>query len=109
MERAFAKVGENVLSDAVITAIIVAVSSIVCQVLINRNNRNKRSKEETDKAQQKAIESALESQKLDLRLKSIEDKLEIHNNYAERLADIAKSIAVIENDIKNLYKGAKAS
>jgi len=97
------------VSDAVITAIIVAISSIVCQILINRNNRNKRSKEETDKAQQKAIEAALEAQKLDLRLRSIEDKLEIHNNYAERLSDIATSIAVIENDIKTLYKEARAS
>ncbi len=97
------------MSDAVITAIIVAISSIVCQVLINRNNRNKRTKEETDKQQEKAIAAALEAQKLDLRLQSIEEKLEIHNNYAEKLQAIAKSIAVIENDIKTLYKEARAS
>lgn len=97
------------MSDAVITAIIVAISSIVCQVLINRGNRNKRSKEETEKQQQKAISAALKDQQLDLRLRSIENKLEIHNNYAERLQEIATSIAVIENDIKTLYKEARAS
>ena len=39
----------------------------------------------------------------------IEEKLDIHNGYAEKLTDIAKRIAVIENDIKTLYKkGATA-
>ena len=97
------------MSDAVITALIVAVSSIICQVLINRGNRQKRTKEETAKAQLAAVDAALKDQRLELRLQSIEQKLDVHNGYAEKLTDIATSIAVIENDIKTLYKkGATA-
>ena len=39
-------------------------------------------------------------------LKGVEEKLDIHNGYAEKLGNIEKSIAVIQNDIKTLYKQA---
>ena len=93
------------MSDAVITAVIVAVSSIVCQLLINRNNRVKRSKEETDKEKERAVALALKDQKLEERMARIEEKLDIHNGYAEILSKIGTDIAVIKTELKNL-KGA---
>ena len=94
------------ISDTVITALIVAISSIICQVLINRGNRMKRSKEEGEKSQQAAINAALKEQQLEMRLKNIEAKLDEHNGYAkicaevsEQIAEMAKSIAVIETKI----------
>lgn len=94
------------ISDTVITALIVAISSIICQVLINRGNRMKRSKEEGEKSQQAAINAALKEQQLEIRLKNIEAKLDEHNGYAklfaevsEQIAEMAKSIAVIETKI----------
>lgn len=94
------------ISDTVITALIVAISSIVCQVLINRGNRMKRSKEEGEKSQQAAINAALKEQQLEMRLKNIEAKLDEHNGYAKlfgevskKIAEMAKSIAVIETKI----------
>lgn len=97
------------MSDAIVTALIMAAGSIICQILINRGNRTKRTKEETEKSKQTAINEAVKEQQLKTKLARIEEKLEIHNNYAEKLAEIATDIAVIKNDIKTLYKEAKAS
>ena len=46
------------MSEAVITAIIMAVSSIVCQILINRSNREKRAKEDLEKETKRDAEEA---------------------------------------------------
>lgn len=90
------------MSDALITALVMALSSIICQVLINRNNRNKRTKEETDKARQAAIDAALKDQAFETRLRNIETKLDIHNGYAEKLGEIATSIAVIQSKLESI-------
>ena len=102
------------MSDAVLISIIglggplvTALASVITQVCLNRKNREKRSQEESEKSKLAAIDSALKDQQLETRLKNIEAKLDIHNGYAEKLTDIAKSIAVIENDIKTLYKETK--
>ena len=92
------------MSDAVITAIIVAVSSIVCQVLINRSNRVKRSVEEAEKDKKRAVDEARKDEHLQNRLESIEGKLDEHNGYAKLFQQIQTDIAVIKNDIKTLYK-----
>ena len=92
------------MSDAVITAIIVAVSSIVCQVLINRSNRVKRSVEEAKKEKKRAVDEARKDEHLQNRLESIEKKLDEHNGYAKLFNEISTDIAVIKNDIKTLYK-----
>lgn len=81
------------MSDAVIGALITAVGAIICQILIARSQAKSRKVDE-------AVRDAL----LDERLKNIEHKLDIHNGYAEKLGDISTSIAVIQNDIKTLYK-----
>jgi len=90
------------MSEAVITAIIMAVSSIVCQILINRSNREKRAKEDLEKETKRAAEEAKKEAKLEDRLASIETKLDEHNGYAQKLGGIQTDIAVIKNDIKHL-------
>ena len=92
------------MSEAIVTALIMAVASVVCQVLINRNNRQKQTAAEIEKNRQKAVAEALKDERFEIRLQNIEDKLDEHNGYAQKLGDIATSIAVIENDIKTLYK-----
>lgn len=97
------------MSDAIITALIMAAASVICQFLINWNNRKKRTSEEAEKSKEQAVAEAVKAEALENRLRAIEDKLDTHNGYAEKLGDIATSIAVIENDIKTLYKqGARA-
>lgn len=92
------------MSDAVITAIIMAAASVICQLLINRSNRIKRVAEDLEKDQKRAVQDAIKEERLENRLKSIEGKLDVHNGYAEKLGEIQTDIAVIKNDIKTLYK-----
>lgn len=101
------------MSDSVLIAIIglggpllTAIASVITQVALNKKNRDKRTEEETVKAQQLAIAAALEKQELENRLTRIEEKLDVHNGYAEKLSDVVKSIAVIETNIKTLFKEA---
>ena len=94
------------MSESIITAIIMALASVVCQLLINKSNREKRVKEDDEKEKNRAVGQAIKDEKLENRLASIEKKLESHNNYAERLGEIQTDIAVIKNDIKTLYKQA---
>ena len=90
--------------SAVIVAVIMAVSSLVCQVLINRSNRTKRVQEDAAIEKEKAVVDARKDEQLQSRLKDIEGKLDEHNGYAKMLAEVSKDIAVIKNDIKTLYK-----
>lgn len=92
------------MSEAIVTALIMAVASVVCQVLINRNNRQKQTAADAEKNKQQAVAEAVKDERFENRLKSIEAKLDEHNGYAQKLGAIATSIAVIENDIKTLYK-----
>ena len=96
------------MNDTIITALIMAFGSIICQLLINRNNRIKRQEDAEKKDAERAAEEARKETNLENRLNRIEEKLDVHNGYATKLGNIEKSIAVIENDIKNLYKGKTA-
>lgn len=74
-------------------ALITAVASVIVQFLINANNNRR-----------KKVEDAVRDALMEKRLESIEHKLDIHNGYADKLGNIETSIAVISNEIKNLYK-----
>lgn len=92
------------MSDAVLGALITAIGSLICQILINRSNRLKRVKEDAEKEKSRAVEEAVKAERLENRLCSIEGKLDTHNGYAEKLGNIETDIAVIKNDVKTLYK-----
>lgn len=99
------------MSDAVKIALIAlggpaitAVASIITQVILNKKNREKRKEESEEERKAAAVEAALKEERLNTRLASIESKLDEHNGYAAKLGTIEKSIAVIENDIKTLYR-----
>lgn len=92
--------------SAIVVAAIMAVSSLVCQVLINRSNRAKRVQEDAAKEKDRAVVEARKDEKLQNRLSNIEGKLDEHNGYAKTLSEMSRDIAVIKNDIKTLYKKA---
>ncbi len=94
------------MSDAVITALIMAGASIICQLLINRSNRRRQLVEDAAKDTKRQVEEAVKAERLENRLKSIEHKLDEHNGYAGQLSTISQDIAVIKNDIKTLYNKA---
>lgn len=81
------------MSETIIVALITGVCAVVGQWLIARNQASKRK-----------IDEAVRAAKLDDRLAGIEKRLDEHNSYASKFADIQTDIAVIKNDIKTLYK-----
>ena len=88
------------MSDALIGAV---AALLVC--LINNFFQDKRrKKDEQDKEVIKASKEAKEKAELNGRLESIENKLDIHNGYADKIGGMAIDIAVIKNEIKNLSK-----
>ena len=98
------------MSDAIVTAIIMAVSSILCQLMINHNNRKKLRDDDNAKEAKRAIEDALKEERLATRLNNIEknleennQKLDIHNGYAEKLGNIQTDIEVIKTKVELLH------
>lgn len=81
------------MSDVVIVAIITGLCSVIGQWLISHSANVKRREDE-----------AVRDARLQDRLESVEKKLDEHNGYAAKFADIQTDIAVIRTDIKNLYK-----
>ena len=80
------------MSDAIIVAIITGLFAVFGQWLVG-----------IGQMKQKKVADAVREDRIDNRLKSVEEKLDIHNGYAERFAEIGTDIAVIKNDIQNLY------
>ena len=92
------------LSEAVMTALIMAAASVICQLLINSSNRRKRE-----------IEEAVKDAQLQAKLAGIETRLDEHNNYASKISSIGESlhsittdIALIKNDLNHLAKKGEA-
>lgn len=80
-------------SDSVIVAIITGLFAVIGQWMISRSQSRNRK-----------IDDALRDERLEMRLRSVEKKLDEHNGYAARFSEIGTDIAVIKNDIKTLYK-----
>ena len=79
------------MSDAIIVAVIAAAASVLGQWLISRKQ-----------AQDKAVQDAVRDERLEMRLSEVEKKLDVHNGYAEKFAEISKDIAVIKTQIEQL-------
>lgn len=79
------------MSDAIVVAIIAAAASILGQWIISRKQ-----------SQDKAISDARRDERLEMRLSEVEKKLDVHNGYAEKFAEIGKDIAIIKTQIEEL-------
>lgn len=82
------------MSDAVIVALITGICAVVGQWLISRKQ-----------AQDRETAEAVRDAKLEMRLQSVEKKLDEHNGYASRFAEIGEDIAVIKTKMEMLQKG----
>ena len=56
--------------------------------------------------EQRRKDEAVRDAKREMWMRGVEEKLELHNGYAQKLGEIQTDIAVIKNDIKTLYKQA---
>ena len=80
------------MSEVVLAALIGAAASIIVNLITLAQQSKKR-----------AIAEAIKEERLENRLSSIEGKIDSHNGYADKLGTIQTDIAVIKNDVKNLY------
>lgn len=80
--------------EAIVSALIVAISSIIVQVLINKNNRAKEHEE------QSVYRARLEG-----KMNNIEKKLDEHNQYAEKLGSLRDSMLLIQQDVQYIKEG----
>ena len=79
------------MSEGIIVAIIAAGASVIGNLIVSANARKK-----------EAIERAKRDQYLDDNLKSINRKLDEHNGYAARFADISADIRVLRTEVEHL-------
>ena len=84
------------MSEAILVAIIAALGSVIGQWLITRKQN-----------QEKTVAEVKRDERLELRLRAVEEKLDRHNGYAERFSEIGKDIAVIKTEIKALQRAGK--
>ena len=87
------------MSDAIITACIMTLGTIICQILINRDNRMKRVAEDAKKEKERAVLEAVKETRLDDRLSAIEAKLDSHNGYAQKFQDVADRFTDIVGEL----------
>ncbi len=94
------------MSDAVLIAIIglggpllTAVASVMTQIVLNKRNREKRKVENEEERKRLAVAEALKDERLEQRMKIIEEKLDIHNGYAEKLQDVNCQLGEIKTDV----------
>lgn len=81
------------MTEAILTAIITAIGAVLGQWIISSSTKRKQ-----------AIEEAKREQRLDDRLKDIEDRLKTHNDYASKLGALQLDIAEIRKDIEYISK-----
>ena len=81
------------MSDAVLVAIITGLCAVAGQWLISRQQNEKRK-----------VEDAVREARLEDRLRSVEEKLTVHNGYAEKLNKMQVDLAQIRKDIEYIGK-----
>ena len=90
------------MNDTIITALIMAFGSIICQILINKNNREKRVKEDHEKEVARAAREAEKETRLEDRLSTIEKKLDQHNGYGQKFETVAAKFTEIASDLSSI-------
>lgn len=79
------------MSDVILAALIGAATSIIVNLIAASAQRKKR-----------AVEEAVKEANLNNRLQSIENKLDTHNGYAEKLTEMDKNLGIITERINNI-------
>ena len=74
------------MSEAVIVALITAGASVICQFVIARTQHEK------------------DKMELAVTLKGIEDRLTVHNEYAEKIGGLAKDMTQLSIDMTEMQK-----
>ena len=81
------------MSDAIITAIITGTVTVGVNLLSNWSARKKQ-----------AVDQAKRDQKLDDQIATMNQKLDEHNRYSDKIANIEKAIVRIDTKMEALSK-----
>ena len=84
------------MTESIVVAIITALGAVLGQLVISSASKRKQT-----------IEEAKREQRLDDRLKEMEQKLDSHNSYAEKFTSVTTDIAVIKTEIKGIKEQLK--
>lgn len=100
------------MATEVMVAIITGICAIVGQWMITRSESKKGDAKRAKEQEERAVEQAIKETELKAHLDSIEKKLDIHNGYAEKLAQISihleeidKAIIAMQKDIEYIRGG----
>ena len=81
------------MSDSIIVAIITGGVTLACNLFANYSARKKN-----------AVEQARRDQKLDDQIATMNQKLDEHNRYSDKIASIEKAIVRIDTKMEGLHK-----
>ena len=91
----------------VLAAILSATAAIIVGVLNSRSQRKKFSADIKERDIERAKAEAVRDARMEMWMKQVDGKLDVHNGYAEKFSEIGEAIAEMRTDIRNLYrKGA---
>ena len=82
------------MTEAIVVAMITGCASVIGQFLIHYKNNKERD-----------VDQAIREDRQNIKLASIENKLDEHNGYAQKFEIIQRDIALIKKDIEYLRKG----
>ena len=92
------------MSEAIICAIVAAIASMFGSWLSFRKQARDQREADAEREKARAIAEAERDTKLEMRLESVEKKLDEHNGYAKRFEEIGKAIVEIKTILNQ--KGA---
>lgn len=81
------------MSETILCGLISAAAAIIVSIITTNSALRKQNIENIRRETKRDTET-------DMRLKAIEQKLDIHNGYAEKLGTIATDIAVLKQSMK---------
>ncbi len=85
-------------------ALLSALAAIIVGLINSRSQRLKFTEEMKNRDVEREKAEAVRDAKLEMWMKQVDKKLDTHNGYAERFAEIGEDIAAIKADVKNLYR-----
>lgn len=87
-----------------LSAAIAAIASIIVGIINSRHQRRKFADDMKERDIEREKAEAVRDAKLEMWMSQVDKKLDTHNGYAERFAEIGEDIAAIKADVKNLYR-----
>lgn len=101
------------LTEGIVIALVTGICAIIGQWIITRSESKKADDKRNEDKKERAVAQAVKDAELKNQLAAIEKKLDIHNGYAEKFAEVTthleeidKALVAMQKDIEYIRKGA---